>query len=194
MFAMAALVPWTFFMNSLLFAVPSFLSVTPILLRLSFPRAAIPLSMVGASLIDLLVSALIFVIFAFTIGNGLPATAAWFPLLVIIELFFVTGIVLLGSAMNVFARDVRLAIPVAAQLLLFVTPVMYPLSLVPHRLRPLFVANPLTGLVESFRRVLVYGRAPQPGTLMPAIIGAAVAFVIGTWYLASTESRFADVV
>jgi ABC-type polysaccharide/polyol phosphate export permease len=150
--------------------------------------------MVGASLIDLLVAGLIFVVFAFTIGNGLPATAMWFPILIIVELAFVIGIVLLGSALNVFARDVRLAIPVAAQLLLFVTPVMYPLSSVPHKLRPLFIANPLTGLVEASRSVLVYGRAPQMSTLMPAVIGAGVAFVLGTWYFAATESRFADVV
>jgi len=193
-FAMAAIVPWTFFANSLMFGVPSFLANLTVLTRLSFPRAAIPLSMVGASLIDIGVSGAIFAAFAYGGGSGVPATAVWTPLLVLIELVLVVGLVLLGSAVNVFARDVRLAVPVAVQLLLFVTPVMYPLASVPAGLRPWYQANPMTGLVESFRRVLVTGQVPTLGLLVPSIVGAMVVLVLGTWYFGATETRFADVV
>jgi len=154
----------------------------------------LPLSMIGASLIDLGISAAIFVVFAYTMGNGLGLAALWFPVLVLIELALVVGIVLLASALNVFARDVRLAIPVLVQLWLFLTPVMYSLATVPGRLRFWYVANPMTGVVESFRRILVTDRSPDASVLVPAIVGAAVVLVAGTWYFSASERRFADVI
>jgi ABC-type polysaccharide/polyol phosphate export permease len=150
--------------------------------------------MVGASLIDIGVSGIIFAAFAYGSGDGIPGTAPWALVLVLIELGLVAGLVLLGSALNMFARDIRLAVPIAVQLLLFVTPVMYPLASVPAGLRPWYQANPMTGLVESFRRVLVYGERPGIGLLMPTVIGAVAAFAIGIWYFGATEARFADVV
>lgn len=193
-FAMAALTPWTFFANSLMFGVPSVVGNMHLVVRLPFPRAALPLSMIGASLIDLGISAAIFVVFAYTMGNGLGLAALWFPVLVLIELALVVGIVLLASALNVFARDVRLAIPVLVQLWLFLTPVMYSLATVPGRLRFWYVANPMTGVVESFRRILVTDRSPDASVLVPAIVGAAVVLVAGTWYFSASERRFADVI
>ena len=143
---------------------------------------------------DLIVSILIFVTFAYGLGDGLPLTALWFPLLLAIEIAFVIGVVLFGSALNVFARDVRLAVPLLVQLWLFLTPVMYPLSSVPTRMRAWYLLNPMTGLVESFRGILVYGLPPDLGLLSPAIVGALTVLVIGTSYFRATEPRFADVV
>ncbi len=80
------------------------------------------------------------------------------------------------------------------QLWLFLTPVMYPLAEVPDALRPWYLANPMTGLVESFRRILVYGQPPNLGYLLPALAGAAAALLVGAWYFEATERRFADVI
>jgi lipopolysaccharide transport system permease protein len=86
------------------------------------------------------------------------------------------------------------------QLWLYLTPVMYPLSSVPENLRPLYLLNPMSGLIESFHTVLIdapaegWGGPPDPTVLLPSIIGAVVALLVGTWYFASTEPRFADVI
>jgi homopolymeric O-antigen transport system permease protein len=194
LFALAALVPWTFFANSVMFGVPSISEAMTMVTRLAFPRAALPLSMVGVSLLDLGVAAAIFVVFAVVTGQGLPLTSLWFPLLLLIEVVFVVGAVLLGSALNVFARDIRLAVPLLVNLWLFVTPVMYPLRSVPAEIRNLYMLNPMAGLVESFRRVLVFGQAPDVGLLLPAMVGAGVVFVFGSWYFLATQARFADVI
>jgi lipopolysaccharide transport system permease protein len=191
---MAALAPWTFFANSLMLGVPSLSSSVGLIQRVAFPRASIPLGMVGASIIDLAVSFAIFLIVAFAFGTGLPPSALWVPLLFLIEIALVSGSLLLASALNVFARDVRLAVPLIAQMMLLVTPVMYPLSSVPHRMRPFYLVNPMTGLVESFRRVLVYGQGPQLGLLVPSIIGAGLFLVVGTLYFSAKERVFADVI
>ena len=193
-FALAALAPWTFLANSVILGVPSVAESPHIVVRLAFPRAVLPLSMIGVSLLDLAVSIALFAVFAYGVGDGLPLTALWFPPLLLVEVVFVVGIVLLGSALNVFARDVRLAVPLLAQLWLFLTPVMYPLSSVPTGLHGWYLLNPMTGLVESFRRILVYGLPPDIGLMTPAIVGAITAFVVGSWYFRTTEPRFADVI
>jgi ABC-type polysaccharide/polyol phosphate export permease len=162
--------------------------------RLPFPRAVLPLSVLGTALIDLFVALLAFVVYAYITGAGLPITALWFPPLLLIEIVLAIGVTMLGSALNVFARDIRLAVPLIVQLWLFLTPVMYPLSTVPASLRTWYLVNPMTGLVEAFRDVLIYGNAPAMADLIPSLIGAVVLLVIGTWYFTTTEPRFADVI
>ena len=191
---MAALVPWTFFASSLTSGIPSIVSNSTTLTRIPFPRAALPLGTVGISMIDIAISAGIFVVMAYTLGDGLPFTALWFPALFALELVLVVGVVLLGSAVNVFARDVKLAVPLGTQLWMFLTPVLYPLSEVDGALRTFMLANPMTGLVESFRDILIHGTTPDVDLLMPTIVGAAVLLLLGSWYFSSVETRFADVV
>jgi lipopolysaccharide transport system permease protein len=193
LFAMAALAPWTFFANSLTVGVPIVQQAQHMVTRLAFPRAALPLSMIGISVIDLGIACAMFLAVALLVEGGLPVTALWFPVILIIELLLVTGLVLVGSALNVFARDVRLAVPVLVQLWLFITPVMYPLSETPLGLRAFFLANPMTGVVETSRRVLVYGKPPEAEMLLIAATGACLFFLIGAWYFSVTERRFADV-
>jgi lipopolysaccharide transport system permease protein len=194
LFTLAALTPWTFFSQSVTAGVPSIVGSIQMVTRLPFPRAAIPFSMIGTSMIDLGISLVGFALFAIITGAGLPITALWLPLLLLIELVLVVGVVLLGSAVNVFARDVRIAIPLLMQLWLFLTPVMYPLESVSGGLRTLYMLNPMTGLVEVFRQILAYGEAPSLNLLLPAAIGALVVLLIGTWYFSVTEERFADVI
>lgn len=194
MFVFAGLAPWTLLSSGLGFGVPSIVIAQQMVSRLPFPRVAIPLGAIGTSLFDLAITMAAFVAFALIVGAGLPITALWFPVLVSIQLVLVVGLVLLGSALDVFMRDIRLAVPLITQLWLFLTPVMYPLEQVPEELQPLYLLNPMTGLVESYRRVLVYGFGPELELLLPAIIGAGVALLVGTWYFAATQKRFADVI
>jgi lipopolysaccharide transport system permease protein len=194
LFAFAALTPWTFFASSLTFGVPSIVINPQMVTRLAFPRAALPLSMIGLALVDFAIAGVTFVVFVFVTGNGLPLTALWFPVLLVVEVVLATGIVLFGSALNVFARDVRLAVPLLTQLWLFLTPVLYPLDSVPENLRPWYLLNPMTGVVESFRSILIFGHAPEMSVLTPSIVGAVVLLLFGWWYFSGTERRFADVI
>jgi lipopolysaccharide transport system permease protein len=194
LFALSALAPWTFFANSLTAGVPSVAQAQTMITRLPFPVASLPIATVGTSLIDLAASTGVFLVFLLLTRTPLPATAVWFPALVGIELVLITGLVLLGSALNVFARDIKLVVPTFTQLWLLLTPVMYPLDSVPARIRPLYLLNPMTGIVESFRATLVYGRSPDPALLAPTIIEAGFLLAAGLWYFGATRRRFADVV
>lgn len=196
LFALSALAPWTFFANSLILGVPSVINAHVMVTRLAFPRAIVPLSTIGISLLDLAIAGLTFVVFAYAVGDGIPITALWVPVLVLIEVVLIVGVVLLASALNVFARDVGLAVPLVVQVWFFLTPVVYPLNIdrVPAALRGWYVANPMTGVVESFRRVLVLGQAPDFGLLLTSIVGAVGLCLVGFWYFQTTERQFADVI
>ncbi len=191
---MSALVSWNLFANSVVNGVPIIASTTQMVSRLPFPKAALPISVIGSGLLGMFIASVLFLIIALVSGNGIPATAVWVPALLGIELLFVIGVLLLGSALDVFARDVRLAVPLLAQLWLLVTPVMYTLDSVPSDLRALYLLNPMTGIVESFRQVLVFGHSPDLELLVPALVAAACTFIVGTWYFGATEGRFADAV
>lgn len=194
LFVFSAVTPWTFFAGSVTFGVPSVASSQPMVSRLPFPRAVLPLSMVGLSLVDFAIASATFVIYLYATGNTLPVTALWAPALLAVEVLFAAGMVLFASALNMFARDVKLAVPFVTQVWLFLTPVMYPLDQVPESLRPAYLANPMTGIVESFRDVLVVGQPPDVDLLGPALVGAAAALGLGVWYFGATERRFADVI
>jgi lipopolysaccharide transport system permease protein len=194
LFALSAIVPWSFLASSLTAGIPSVTQALSMISRFSFPRMVFPLSAIGTSFIDLGVSVAVFLSYLVLTRTSLPATALWFIPLLAIETAFVVGIVVLASAMNVFARDIKLMVPLAVQLWLLLTPVMYPLSAVPSSLRSLYLLNPMAGLAESFRQVLVDGLAPRLSLLVPAMVGAIVAFILGLWYFSAVERRFADVI
>lgn len=194
LFTLAAITPWTFFAQSLGSAIPSIVTSMQMVTRLPFPRASLPLSMIGTSMIDLAISVVAFVVFAIVTGNGVPVTAVWFPFILALETLLIVGVVLLTSALNVFIRDIRIAVPLVTQLWLLLTPVMYSLESVPAGLRPLYLLNPMTGIVEASREVLAYGRPPSLELLVPATIGAVFALAAGISYFNATESRFADAI
>lgn len=193
-FTLAALTPWTFFANSLVAGIPSIITNHPMVQRLAFPRAVLPLGAIGTSLIDFGLAGLSFVALAYLLGVGIPITALLFPVILLILVVLAAGVCLLASALNVFIRDIRLGIGLLMQLWLFLTPVLYPLQSVPDSLRPFYLANPMTGIVESFRRILVYGQGLSLDLLLPSIAGAILLLVVGSWYFAATERRFADVI
>jgi lipopolysaccharide transport system permease protein len=194
LFTLSALVPWSFLSSGVSSTVTSVVGGGSLVSRAALPRAVLPISQVGTSLLDFGIAGAVFVMLAYATGAGLPLTALWFPALFLIEIALVVGLALLGSALQVFARDVKLIVPLLTQVWLLLTPVMYPLNEIPVGIRRWYLANPMTGLVESFRAVLIYGRAPQLRLLFPALVGATVLLVAGWWYFRATESRFADVI
>jgi lipopolysaccharide transport system permease protein len=191
-FTLVALAPWTFFTNCLSAGVPSVVQGSQMVTKLAFPRSVIPLSMIGVSLVDLAIANGLLFAYLLITGVPIPSTIAWFPLLLLIEVLLVSGVVLLMCSLNVFARDIKLGLPLFTQLWLFLTPVLYPLSEVGDDLRNLYLLNPMTGLVASFREVILVGRPPSMELLTPSLIATGVLMLVGIWYFSSVEHRFAD--
>jgi lipopolysaccharide transport system permease protein len=161
LFAYAALVPWFFFSNSVNSGTMSLITYRDIVTKTYFPREIVPLAQVCSRLIDFGAAAVLFAVLMAYYGIGLGPWSLLAPAFFVLLLLFTVGVTLFTSALNVFYRDVNPVVQIALQLWLYLTPVAYPLSEVPARLRPMFVLNPLSAIVEGMRSAIVFGRAPD---------------------------------
>jgi lipopolysaccharide transport system permease protein len=194
LFAYAALVPWFFFSNSVMSGTMSLVTYRNIVTKTYFPREIVPLAQVSSRLVDLAASSALFVVLMIYYGAGIGAWAAMVPLFLALLLMFTLGVTLITSSLNVFYRDVSPVVQIGLQLWLYLTPVAYPLSAVPERYRLFFLANPLAGVVEGLRQVLVFGREPDWGVAGISAALIAAIFVTGVVLFKSTDKYFADVI
>src|SRR3990167_2324824 len=116
------------------------------------------------------------------------------PFLLIISFFTASGIGLFLSAINVKFRDVRYALPFFIQILLFVTPVIYPTTIIPAQFQWLLALNPMTGVIEAARFSIFGSPIENPSLLLISAISALVLLSIGILYFRKTERFFADIV
>jgi lipopolysaccharide transport system permease protein len=109
-----------------------------------------------------------------------------------LQVLLTVGVVLPAAALNVFYRDIRFLVPLAVQVWLYATPVIYPVSLVPAPLRLVYALNPLVGIIDSYRRVVVQGLSPVPEYLAMSTLISAVLAIGGYAYFKRAEATFAD--
>ena len=194
LFAFSALVPWFFFSNSVTSGTMSLVTYRNIVTKTYFPREIVPLAQVGSRLVDLAAASALFALLMVYYNVGVGSWIALVPLLVLLLVLFTLGVTLTTSAVNVFYRDVSPVVQIGLQLWLYLTPVAYPLSAVPAKYRPYFLLNPLTGVVEGLRAVLVFDQAPDWG-----VVGISAALIAGLLITSivlfkSTDKYFADVI
>ena len=194
LFVLCALLPWIFFSSSISSAVHGLVLYPNLLTKMYFPREIIPLSYLAAGFADFLIGCLILA--AFMVHYRVSPT--WNLLyaipIVIVLTAFAAAVALLLSAIHVRFRDIGLALPLALQVWMFTIPVVYSLQSVPVRFRKLYLLDPIAGLIENFRTVLLRGGRPDGTSLA---LSAAIAFaclVIAYAYFKSSESTMADVI
>jgi len=193
-FSYSALLPWTLFATSITFAVPSLVNNMNLVTKVYFPREILPFAAVGAALIDYLIAAVLFVVLMVIYSVPVNFSILFLPFILLIQIVMTLGISLLASALTVLMRDVRYIVPLALQLLMYLSPVVYPLSIVPENLRVIYLLNPMSGLIENYRRVTVYGLMPDWLMMIPAILIASVLFIVGYAYFKHAEGTFADII
>lgn len=192
LFSYTALLGWTFFASSITFAVPSLINNLNLVTKVYFPREILPVASVSAAFVDFLLACVPFV--AMLVWYRVPASATllWIPVLVVVQFALILGVVLPTSALLVFYRDIRFVVPLALQVWMYATPVIYPVSVVPARFRALYALNPMVGIVDSYRRVILQGLPPDPEYLgLSAVIGA-IFVLAGYRYFKHVEETFAD--
>jgi len=193
-FSYVALVPWTYFVNTLNFGVGSLVGNANLVSKIYFPREIFPLASLLACFVDFLVAGAIFAGMLLYYHIGLTFQILWLPLLVVLQMALMSGLLLVLSAANVFFRDVRLLLPFVLQIGMYVTPIIYPLSLIPPRYRLLFSLNPMSGIIDGYRQVIVRGQPPDLSLLALSAVVSLVLLVVGYRYFKSVEMQFADVI
>jgi lipopolysaccharide transport system permease protein len=192
-FAFTALVPWTYFANSLNECAASMVANAHIISKIYFPRLILPVAVIGAKFVDFIIAFVILVLLLFTY-EVVPNTGVFvLPLLVLIMTMTSAGLGLWLTAMAIQYRDVSYGLQFGVQLLMYAAPVVYPASLVPERYIHFYALNPMVGVIEGFRAGLLgSGRMPWDLIAVGGFV-ATVVLIFGVSYFLRKEHTFADV-
>jgi lipopolysaccharide transport system permease protein len=193
-FVFSALVPWTFFAQSMTQSTESLVNNANLITKIYFPRLIIPLSIVGANLLDFGLSLTVLIVLTVIYGIMPSLNLLFLPLFILLNLMTALGVGLWLTAMNVQFRDIRHVVPFLAQLWLFATPVIYPSSTVPEPWRTLYGINPMVGVIEGFRWSFLGTTNPSIGTIGLSFIVALIVLITGAFYFRRMEKSFADIV
>ena len=193
-FSYVAMVPWTLLATSLTDMSNSLVDNMSLVNKIYFPREILPVAALLARLMDFGVAAiLIIVLMVIYRIHIFPMGLLFLPVILLIQLVFMLGLGLATAAANVFIRDIRSLIVLGLQLWFYASPIIYPVTAVPENLRPYYYLNPMNGIIESYRDVLL--RSQMPGNyLLPAAVISVVTFVLGYWFFKRVEFQFADII
>jgi lipopolysaccharide transport system permease protein len=193
-FSFAALVPWTFFANSLNQSSNSLVSSAQLIQKVYFPRLAVPIATVFSGILDFALAFIVLLGMMLYYGILPTVNALWIPTFFLLALVTSLGVGLWLSAMNVRFRDIRYTVPFLTQFWMFSTPIAYPSSLLSEPWRTLYGLNPMVGVVEGFRWGLL-GTTTAPGLMIVVSSLMALAILVsGAFYFRRVEKTFADVV
>jgi lipopolysaccharide transport system permease protein len=192
LFVFAALVPWTFFNNSVTGAGLSLLVNQQMLTKIYFPRLYVPTATVGGFLVDMGIGLALFFflmpIYRYYPGWGLLAL----PFVVVLTFAAALGIGMILAAATVMYRDLRFVIPFVLQSLMYVSPVIWGVHQLPQWLRPWAALNPLYGIINAFRSSIL-GTPWDLFSLAMSVVTTAGLFVFGLFFFRKTERLIADI-
>ena len=193
LFSLAALIPWGYFSNAVMRTSRSLVDNTQIISKVYFPRMVLPLAAAVSGLVDLGASFLVFLV-AFAIYRmPLRLEMLWLPALVVVALAFALAVGLWLATLSVKYRDVSFAVNFLLQALMYASPVIYSVSLVPQPLQFIYRLNPMTGVIQGFRWSLL-GSGESPGTVFLFSIGIILLGLIsGAYVFRRTERTIVDV-
>jgi len=194
LFAFAALLPWQVFSRAITDSASSLVTDQKLISRVYFPRLIVPTATILAALVDFVVTFTLFIAFMLWYGRLPDYHILFLPFFLLMMVMTGLGVGYWLSALNIEYRDVVYIVPFLNQFWLFVTPVVYPVSLVPEKWRFLYGLNPMAGVVDGFRWSLL-GIGPGPSPML--FISAAVTlflFVSGIFWFRNRERTFADAV
>ncbi len=193
-FYYSALIPWTYFSVSLGQSGNSLVTNANLIRRVYFPRVALPTASALGGVVDFTIAFV--VLLAMMLYYHIPFTFGlllW-PVLLIPMIVLVIGMGMILSSLNVKYRDIKYAIPFFLQSMLFMTPIIYPTSIVPDKLKILMYLNPLTGLIDAFRASILPTRAINWEGIGVSVIISIIILVVGTIFFRKTEREFADII
>ena len=194
LYLFCGLLPWSMFQESVQQSANTIVAHANLVKRVVFPLETLPAAQAFAALGNQLFATVALLIAILIIRQNLQLTALWLPLLLIPQLLFALGAAWLIASLGVFLRDIAQGITLLLMAWMYLTPIIYPESIVPARFRSLLGVNPFTPLVRSYRHIFLDGLPPDWRGLAYFTAVALVVFVIGYWWFARTRKNFADVI
>ena len=194
LYLFCGLLPWTMFQETLQASATTIVTHANLVKRVVFPLEALPIAQALSALANQMFGTLVLLVAVVALRQGLHASILWLPLLIVPQLLLTLGAAWLIAALGVFLRDIAQGISLFLMAWMYLTPIIYPESLVPERYRPLININPFSPLIRSYRLTLIEGAAPDWLGLAYFSAFALVSFLFGYWWFARTRKNFADVI
>src|SRR5215204_1963032 len=193
LFALAGLVPWTFFSNAVTASSNSLVGSANLITKVYFPRLIVPAAAMLAGLVDFVLAFLLLICLMIYYRVSLTINILFLPVLIILTSLFGLGVGTWMSALNVKYRDVRFALPFVIQLWLFVSSVILPSSSVPQKWRWILMLNPMSGIIEGYRAALFGLPFDWTALGMASVLTIAV-LLYAIYAFGRVERSFADII
>ena len=183
--------PWTFFISSIRFAVQALVGNSALITKIYFPRAVLVLSSMLACLFDLGVAMLVLAVLLICLQVGISIYILWLPLLLLLLVMYTLGFGLIFAAANLFFRDVKYVVEILLMFGIFFTPVFYSADSF-GKWKPLMLLNPLGSIIEEINRVVVLQQMPDMLWFNYAVVSSVLVLLIGMAVFHKTEPYFAE--
>ena len=194
LYLFCGLLPWSMFQESVQQSANTIVVNSNLVKRVVFPLEALPAAQVFAALGNQLFATVALLIATIIVRQRLELTAVWLPVLLIPQILFALGAAWLVASLGVFLRDIAQGVTLLLMAWMYLTPIIYPESIVPEHFRSFIDLNPFTPLIRNYRHIFLDGLAPDWRGLAYFTAIAAVVFIFGYWWFARTRKSFADVV
>ena len=193
LFMFVAFVPWLFFSTCLSSGTTVVFAQQDMVKKIYFPREVLPLSFTISQFINMLLSFIIIFIVVLISGVKVNLIALlYLPLIMIIEFILALGATYLVSALTVYFRDMEHIMSIITMAWMYLTPVIYPVEMVPEQYVKLFYLNPMTSITIAYRDILYYGQVPQVSTLANAVLMGVAVLIIGQIVFSRLQRHFAE--
>jgi len=192
-FSYAGLLPWNFFTTAVTNSSNSLVSSANLITKVYFPRLLVPTAAVGAALVDIAIASMMLFAIMPIYGVGFHASLIMLIPLIALTALTASALGIWTSALNVKYRDIRYALPFAIQILMFLTPVIYPVSFLPARWRWVLRLNPLSGIIEGFRDA-VFGHPFNWNGLAISVFVTLGLMIAAACIFSRMEAEFADII
>jgi homopolymeric O-antigen transport system permease protein len=192
LFLFVGLLPWNFFSSSVSSSTDSVVGAASLVTKVYFPREILPAAAILTKVVDLLFASIILVALMVYYGHTPTETMVWVPLLFFAQFLFTLGLSLPLAALNLFFHDVRYLVGVALTLWFYLTPIIYPVYIVPDKYQWLFDINPISVFIDAYRRVILYDQSPDMPKFLLGLGISLCTCLVGYYFFKKLEPGFAD--
>ncbi|MDQ7033002.1 MAG: ABC transporter permease [Desulfonauticus sp.] len=197
-FLLIGLFPWLAFQEGCIRAATSIIDNAETVKKIPFPLESLPIGVIISSGCIHLCAFFIFlagyIIYAIAIKHMfIPITISLLPIYILLQLIMTTGIGFFFASICTYLRDLVQVFNLAFQVWFYATPIVYPISMVPDKLKPIISINPLTGLIETYRTLILTGNIPIKPFQLMAVVFSFICFIIGLFVFSKLKQGFSDV-
>jgi len=194
LYLFCGLLQWNAFQETVQLSSNTVVAHANLVKRVVFPLETLPVSLTLAGAANQLFGTIVLIVATLILRRELPATILFLPVILIPQLIATIGVAWLVASLGVFVRDLVQGIALILMAWMYLTPIIYPESLVPEAYRTAINLNPFTSLVRNYRRILLEGTSPDWMGLAYFTSFALLIFLFGYWWFARTRKNFADVI